>query len=144
MNQSLRSFLAVTAHCIARDNAKLLHLRAALIGFHLLKKKTHWKKHRKDDPTSPRLCRDYQKGESDFTVLFLYLQSSQIGHVMLDNASNNDTAMQELEDRLTERGIKFDHKDNHIGCYPHIINICVSHIVKSLKTGKADDSGEAD
>jgi hypothetical protein len=37
-NQSLRSFLAVTAHWIGLKDSKL-ELRAALIGFHLLTKK---------------------------------------------------------------------------------------------------------
>ncbi len=55
----------------------------------------------------------------------------------MDNASNNDTAMTELEVILAEKNIKFDAREQRIQCYPHIINICISHIVKSL--GKVDD-----
>ena len=55
----------------------------------------------------------------------------------MDNASNNDAAMTELEVILAEKNIKFDAREQRIRCYPHIINICVSHIVKSL--GKVDD-----
>src|ERR1700689_1268029 len=50
----------------------------------------------------------------------------------MDNAENNVTAMQELANLLKKQGITFDPKDNRIRCYPHIINICVSHIVTSL------------
>src|SRR6266511_2850320 len=55
----------------------------------------------------------------------------------MDNASNNDAAMMELEVILAEKNVKFDAREERIRCYPHIINICVSHIVKSL--GKVDD-----
>ncbi len=55
----------------------------------------------------------------------------------MDNASNNDAAMTELEVILAEKNVKFDAREQRIRCYPHIINICVSHIVKSL--GKVDD-----
>jgi hypothetical protein len=47
-----------------------------------------------------------------------------------------------LEALFKKKGLKFDHKDNRIGCYPHIVNICVSHIVKSLKAGKSDEESE--
>ncbi len=57
----------------------------------------------------------------------------------MDNAENNAVAMRELQDLFEKKGIKFDHKDNQIGCYPHIINICVSHIVSSLTEVGAGD-----
>jgi hypothetical protein len=57
----------------------------------------------------------------------------------MDNAENNAVAMRELQELFEKEGIKFDHKDNRIGCYPHIINICVSHIVSSLTEVDAGD-----
>ena len=61
----------------------------------------------------------------------------------MDNASNNDTAMKELEVILAAKNIKFDAQDQRIRCYPHIINICVSHIIKSLaKVGEDWDENE--
>jgi len=60
----------------------------------------------------------------------------------MDNASNNDQAMTELEAILAEKNIKFNARQQRIRCYPHIINICVSHIVKSL--GKVNDEGVED
>ena len=67
----------------------------------------------------------------------------------MDNAENNATAMKELEElfKMKDPDITFDHKDNRIPCYPHIINICVSHILKSLTKSKAfeeDDDVEDD
>lgn len=41
---------------------------------------------------------------------------------------------------LKKEGVAFDQKDNRIACYPHIINICVSHIVSSLTNVSVDDS----
>jgi len=42
-------------------------------------------------------------------------------------------AMQELEALLKrhDNNIEFDHLNNRIRCYPHIINICSSHIIAS-------------
>jgi len=42
--------------------------------------------------------------------------------------------MQVLESRLYQRNKKnsFDHLDNRIRCYTHIINICSSHIIASM------------
>src|SRR5258707_11827148 len=41
--------------------------------------------------------------------------------------------MRELEALLKrhDNNIKFDHLNNWIRCYPHIINICLSHIIAS-------------
>ncbi|KAN0111558.1 hypothetical protein V8E52_008389, partial [Russula decolorans] len=51
----------------------------------------------------------------------------------LDNAENNATAMRELKAllKLHDDDIEFDHLNNRIRCYPHIINICSSHIIAS-------------
>jgi hypothetical protein len=60
----------------------------------------------------------------------------QIGHFTLDNAENNAVAMQELEHQLDEPetaiAVGFDHRNNCVRCYAHIINICSSHIVASV------------
>ena len=68
----------------------------------------------------------------------------------MDNAENNTMAMKELWGLLAKEEIKFDDKDNWIGCYPHIINICILHIVSSLTKDvddvdtNLDDKGESD
>jgi hypothetical protein len=60
--------------------------------------------------------------------------------------------MRELEAllKLHDDDIKFDHLNNRIRCYPHIINICLSHIIASstriskrfLETLKSEFAGD--
>jgi len=67
----------------------------------------------------------------------------QIGHFTLDNAENNAVAMRELESLLTKREVDFDHRNNRVRCYAHIINICSSHIVASVTpTPKSNDDDD--
>ena len=56
----------------------------------------------------------------------------QVGHFMLDNASNNNTAMQKFTGLLKSHGITsdFDANDCRIMCLPHILNICSKHVVE--------------
>jgi hypothetical protein len=60
----------------------------------------------------------------------------------MDNAENNATCMTELQALFKKDGIEYDHKDNRIGCYAHIINICVQHIVSSLTKVDHSDSDD--
>jgi hypothetical protein len=57
-----------------------------------------------------------------------------MGHMTLDNASNNQTAMEELSRQLLRQGIEFDAVDRRVPCFPHIINICVQHIMDEHST----------
>jgi hypothetical protein len=72
----------------------------------------------------------------------LTLFAVQTGHFTLDNAGNNHTAMQELSSLLGQCGIDFDPVENRIPCFPHVINICVKHILDEYAT--ADYSAVAD
>ncbi|KIK13197.1 hypothetical protein PISMIDRAFT_80816, partial [Pisolithus microcarpus 441] len=54
------------------------------------------------------------------------------GHWTLDNAENNDTFMDELGKLLKQCNIPFDHEDQQIRCFPHIINICTGHVIKKI------------
>ncbi|KIK12451.1 hypothetical protein PISMIDRAFT_120879 [Pisolithus microcarpus 441] len=48
----------------------------------------------------------------------------------MDNAANNTVSMKELSDTLwQEREIKFNPIEHQIPCFPHILNICVNHIL---------------
>lgn len=51
----------------------------------------------------------------------------------MDNAANNIAAMRELELLLEAREMlmRFDAVDRRIPCFPHIINICVTHTIKA-------------
>ncbi|KAN0120540.1 Ribonuclease H-like domain containing protein [Russula decolorans] len=131
------SYLALTCHWISDKgpNGSLL-LKLALIGFHRLKNKH----------TGKNIARN---------ILHLLKRAgitSKIGHFTLDNAENNATAMRELEAllKLHDDDIEFDHLNNRIRCYPHIINICSSHIIASstriskrfLETLKSEFAGD--
>jgi len=131
--------LALTAHWISLDKSSgRLSLKAALIGFHRLK----------ENHTGINIARTilHLLDRANVTVkvyipydtLRSHCQLSlQIGHFTLDNAENNAVAMKELQSRLAKRReisdfVNFDHRDNRIRCYAHIINICSSHIVASV------------
>jgi hypothetical protein len=47
--------------------------------------------------------------------------------------------MKELEKLLRARKVAFDSLDNRIMCFPHIINICSTHVIKSFNTDLMDD-----
>ena len=40
----------------------------------------------------------------------------QLGMITLDNASNNDTLMAQLEEYMTHRGLDFDRHGNRLRC----------------------------
>ena len=50
----------------------------------------------------------------------------------MDNVSNNKTCMKELETLLCTRDVEFDALDCLVMCFPHIIHICVTHVLKSF------------
>ncbi|KAF8137053.1 ribonuclease H-like domain-containing protein [Boletus edulis] len=52
----------------------------------------------------------------------------------MDNASNNLAAMRELSKLLEAHEIVFDTVDHQVPCFPHIINICVTHAIKAYTT----------
>ena len=60
--------------------------------------------------------------------------------------------MKALQALLVERDIPFDHLNNRIMCYPHIINVCTAHIVaastrvsrKYLDSNGLDGDGDDD
>jgi hypothetical protein len=65
-------------------------------------------------------------------LAFNFIQPDQISHFTLDNASNNDTFMVKLQNCLLERDHVFDHRDQRIMCFPHIINICCQHVINDF------------
>ncbi|CAE6432643.1 unnamed protein product [Rhizoctonia solani] len=55
-----------------------------------------------------------------------------IGHITLDNASNNDTLMAELERAFVDKEHPFERKLNRIRCFPHVINLAVQALLDAL------------
>jgi hypothetical protein len=73
----------------------------------------------------------------------------QVGHFTVDNASSNETMMQELAKILNERDILFDAADRKIMCYGHIVDLSSGRVIDKLddyepdgSNSDADDSDE--
>ncbi|KDN41816.1 hypothetical protein RSAG8_07187, partial [Rhizoctonia solani AG-8 WAC10335] len=107
-----RSFMAVTAHYINNSGS----LVDQLIAF--------------------RKINGHHTGANVGHALFEVLQESgitdKIGYITLDNASNNNTLMEELANSLQAYGAEFDPEKNRIRCFPHVINLAVQTIIKEL------------
>ena len=54
-----------------------------------------------------------------------YQISEKIGHFTLDNATNNDTALQSIAKYLEVLGIQFNPIEHRLRCFCHIINLTV-------------------
>ncbi|KAJ8579265.1 hypothetical protein M405DRAFT_848339, partial [Rhizopogon salebrosus TDB-379] len=68
--------------------------------------------------------------------------TGEMGHFTLDNAGNNQTALNEVSSQLIDRGIDFDPINHRIPCFPHIINLCAQRIINMFSS--ADFSNVAD
>jgi hypothetical protein len=71
------------------------------------------------------------------------LTPAQGGHWTLDNASLNDAFLKELGILLRPHEVEFDHKENHIRCFPHVTNVCSTHVIEAFTNiTLVDDTGE--
>ncbi|KAI6118136.1 hypothetical protein F5141DRAFT_1212017 [Pisolithus sp. B1] len=94
-------------------------MKAALITFHYL-------------PTS------HMDEELAKTILHLInhaeIQVDKIGHFTMDNAANNDIAMVVFMQTLQEEHeFDLDPVAHCIHYFPHIINICIQHLINGYK-----------
>ena len=67
----------------------------------------------------------------------------------MDNATNNDKFIENLEELLKQRDIVYDSSQHRIICFPHVVHICVTHIIKqfaksSQRGPDCVDDGEMD
>ncbi|CAB4482266.1 unnamed protein product [Rhizophagus irregularis] len=53
--------------------------------------------------------------------------------ITTDNASNNNTFLEEVSNELAEKNIEFDNVNQHVRCLAHIINLAAQEALKSLK-----------
>ncbi|EUC65081.1 hypothetical protein RSOL_496520, partial [Rhizoctonia solani AG-3 Rhs1AP] len=67
-----------------------------------------------------------------FAVLKEYDIVHKVGSITLDNASNNNTMMEELTRLIRAEGYDFDKEGNRIRCFPHIINLAVTAFLDAL------------
>ena len=100
-----RSYLRIVGHWAT--TAGILHL--ATLGFH-----------RFHGPHS-----GYNIPHVLLQVLDKLKIASRIGYITTENATNNDSALSELENMLGERGVVFNPETSQIRCFGHIINLVV-------------------
>lgn len=55
-------------------------------------------------------------------------RNPQLLAVTMDNATNNDTMMEELSRRFAQEGILFDARENRIRCLPHIVHLSAREV----------------
>ena len=62
----------------------------------------------------------------------------------MDNATNNDTFITSLESELLrQRDIVYDSSQHCIICFPHVVHICVTHVVKGFtKAPQVEEESE--
>jgi hypothetical protein len=108
--------MAVTLHWMARADDGELMLKTALGGFRWVKNK--------------------HSGENIAARLLEILDeldmADRIGGITMDNAQNNDTAMDSLERNLGARGIKFTRQEQRIRCFAHVLNLAVHDALAQL------------
>ncbi|KAG6864121.1 hypothetical protein C0991_012332 [Blastosporella zonata] len=68
-----------------------------------------------------------------FEIINEYGIISSIGQITMDNASNNNTLMEAVEDILQTQKIPFNRDGNRIRCFPHIVNLACQAIMDALK-----------
>ncbi|GBC10988.2 zinc finger BED domain-containing protein RICESLEEPER 2-like [Rhizophagus irregularis DAOM 181602=DAOM 197198] len=56
-----------------------------------------------------------------------------------NNVANNNTFLKSLEQTCVENHIAFHHKENHVRCIAHIMNLTVQEILKHIRVGEAQD-----
>ncbi|QRV87180.1 RNA-directed RNA polymerase L [Ceratobasidium sp. AG-Ba] len=67
-----------------------------------------------------------------FGVLKEFGIVGKLGTFTLDNASNNDTFMAQMEQYMQAQNMKFERNGNRIRCFPHVINIAVQTVIQKL------------
>jgi len=100
-----RSFLALVAHWVSSEG----NLIAATLGFQRLQ-----------GPHSGA-----NQADLIWKMLLSYQLTGKLGYFTMDNASNNDTALAEIQRLSQIEGIKFDANEGRVRCFGHIINLVV-------------------
>ncbi|CAE6443976.1 unnamed protein product, partial [Rhizoctonia solani] len=116
-DEKLRAFMAVTLHYINSEG----HLAEHLFAFRRIEGRH----------TGANIGHELLSVFEEAGII------NKIGHITLDNASNNNTLMASLESALAERGQRFGRDLNRIRCIPHIINLTVQAMLDALPAAAA-------
>ncbi|CAB4404665.1 unnamed protein product [Rhizophagus irregularis] len=107
------SFLGITAHLITNE----WELKSFLLDFIKL-----------NGPHSGANIKEaFLKSLSSYNI------ELKILGVTTDNASNNITFLQAVEDELSKKFIRFESKDKHVRCLAHVMNLAAQQALTTLK-----------
>ncbi|EUC54341.1 hAT family dimerization protein, partial [Rhizoctonia solani AG-3 Rhs1AP] len=76
--------------------------------------------------TGGRLAENFFEVMEEFGIV------QKLGWITMDNASNNDSMMAQLEEYMVTRGMDFDRHGNRLRCFPHVVNLAVQDIIGAL------------
>ncbi|KAG1753352.1 hypothetical protein EDB19DRAFT_1627207, partial [Suillus lakei] len=76
--------------------------------------------------------------EAVWNTLELYGLKDRIMGVVCDNATNNDTLLESLENRCAAEGIEFSHMKARIRCLPHIVHLSAMRLLEGIGAIKPD------
>ncbi|GBC36498.1 zinc finger BED domain-containing protein RICESLEEPER 2-like [Rhizophagus irregularis DAOM 181602=DAOM 197198] len=107
------SFLGITAHWISDE----WELKNILLDFVKLE----------GSHSGKNIKEFFLKSLKDFGIM------TKILGITTDNASNNNTFLEEVSNELAEKNIEFDNVNQHVRCLAHIINLAAQEALKSLK-----------
>lgn len=68
----------------------------------------------------------------------------KVGHFTMDNASNNETMMQELQILLAGRDVSFDPVNRRVMCFAHVVNLCSGRVIHGISQDKGDSFSAGD
>ncbi|KAJ8580565.1 hypothetical protein M405DRAFT_690140, partial [Rhizopogon salebrosus TDB-379] len=70
--------------------------------------------------------------EAVWNTLELYGLKDRIVAIVCDNATNNDTLLESLEERCNEEGIDFSHTKARIRCLPYIVHLAAMQLLEGI------------
>ena len=74
-----------------------------------------------------------------FQVVKFFEIQDRIQGITVDNASANETFMENLGVLMEKENFTFNHEDQHFRCYAHILNLAVQDILKLINTPVEED-----
>ncbi|KEP46424.1 hypothetical protein V565_199570, partial [Rhizoctonia solani 123E] len=76
--------------------------------------------------------------ETFFEVMEDFGITHKLGWITMDNATNNDSMMVQLEEYMVTQGMDFDRHGNRLRCFPHVVNLAVQDILNALPASAAE------
>ncbi|EUC54139.1 hAT family dimerization protein, partial [Rhizoctonia solani AG-3 Rhs1AP] len=120
-DDSQRAFMCITAHF---HNAQKRQVNR-LIAFRVIE----------GSHTGGCLAKNFFEVMEEFGII------RKLGWITMDNASNNDSMMTQLEEYMVTQGMDFDRHGNRLRCFPHVINLAVQDILGALSLSAKDYEG---